>query len=189
MESPLRYRLLVVGLAGLVLVAAIACIVVAVMNGGETLPETTTPVQPTPGHATKPDLSTYPRRLPIAGAEGYTVVVNQDGSSYLEDPSGRRTHLLDGNQKPNATDILAERLAKRLSQTGPRRLGQGQLLVLDTGIVEVPGDGIVTFTGSNHAVVLMPDGASASYYVDGRVEHREKVVRRPIDGASEGTRP
>jgi len=118
-----------------------------------------------------------PRRMPVAGAPGYWVVVNTDGSSYLEGPDGQRTALAAaGPSVPEQR--VADAIAKRLAKTPEKRKGLGQLVVCDSGVVDVPKDAIITFVGVDKVVTLDPnDGSSTAHYVDGRVQRRERVER------------
>src|SRR5262245_10757355 len=92
---------------------------------------------------------TGPRRLPVAGAEGYTVVVNPSGESYMEGPDGKRTVLVEPNPPPAVSPQevearLAERLAQLARDKAARKNEPGRLVVLDEGVVEVPLTSVVT---------------------------------------------
>lgn len=107
-----------------------------------------------------------PRRLKVAGSDGYAVIVNPDGSSYLEAPDGRQTELAGPGQAEENTAKIIER---KLSEPRPKKEGLGLLIVTDTGVVDVPKDAVITFVGRDKVVTHSPDGTSKVYFVDGRV--------------------
>lgn len=116
-----------------------------------------------------------PRRMPLAGMPGYTVVVMPDGASYLEDPAGRRTRLADAEDGPadGAPGPAVDRLASRLSRRAERKLEDGVLVVLDRGVVDIPKDAIITFQGADYLVIRDGAGGFWTYHADGRVARRE----------------
>jgi hypothetical protein len=104
-----------------------------------------------------------PRRLPVGGATGYVVVIEPDGSSYLEDPSGRRTVLAEAAPVPAPPEV-------RPKAAPPAKTTVGQLIVCDTGVVDVPTGAVITFVGRDKVVTRDEAGGSTTYYTDGRVE-------------------
>lgn len=122
------------------------------------------------------------RRLPVAGAEGYWIVVHQDGSSFLESPDGSQRQLTEpGDKNPETPE--ADLIAKRLEKAETKRQGIGQLVVCDVGVVDVPKDAVITFVGRDKVVTLDPvGGSSIIYYTDGRVERRGRADRRSDAG-------
>lgn len=125
-----------------------------------------------------------PRRLPVTGAAGYVVVLNPDGTSYLEGPKGDKTQLVDRTfAKMPSERELEERIRKRLLRPTPatpkREAVVGQLVVLDEGVIDVPQDALVTYTGPDRLVALNPDGTATVYWADGRTEVRDR--RRPVE--------
>lgn len=120
--------------------------------------KTTNRVQPDP---------TQPRRLVVAGSDGYAVVMNPDGSSYLEAPDGKQTQLTEPGRLED--DAAEKAVARKLEEVRPKKQGLGQLVVTDTGIVDIPRDAVVTLIGRDKVVTHEPDGTSRVYFVDGRV--------------------
>lgn len=118
-----------------------------------------------------------PRRLPVAGLEGYFITVNPDGSSYMEEPGGKKTPLADAGGPPTAEDVVVKRASERIAKLPQKRTGIGQLIVLDKGVIDVPKDAIITYTGPDKVVTHEADGSSTVYHVSGKVEHRERSVR------------
>lgn len=123
-----------------------------------------------------------PRRVPVAGSDGYTVVLNPDGTSYLEGPDGKKTQLVDRTfaRTPSEKE-LEERIRKRLQRPAPapRKAAVGQLVVLDEGVVDVPRDALITYTGPDRLVALTPDGTATVYWADGRTEIRDRQRPAP----------
>lgn len=141
------------------------------------LPRLTLPVTPLPREV-KDDLKPQPKRTPIAGAPGYSVVVNPDGTSYLDGPEGRQ-ELVDRTQAalPDERELnrrIGERLRRSSKPVVSQKEGLGQLVVLDEGVVDIPKGLIITFTASDRLVVLNEDGASTVYHVNGKIERRER---------------
>lgn len=92
-----------------------------------------------------------PRRLPVAGAPGYVLVLDpSDGAGYLEDPAGDRTPL--------------EAAPARIRGLGRR------LVVLDQGVVAVPEGAVVTYQGPDR-LVTHDAGSATVYRATGAVEH------------------
>lgn len=117
-----------------------------------------------------------PRRLPVAGSAGAVVVLEPDGSSYLESGDGPPIPLADAADPvaPTVDEALVAKLAARL-EAAPR--AAGRLVVLEKGVVEVPRDAVVTYLGEDRLVVHAPDGASTTYHVDGRIVARGRSAR------------
>lgn len=132
-----------------------------------------------------PTTPVRPRRLPIAGAEGYFVVIHPDGTSFLETPDNQMQPLVDAAtaRMPIDRDLEA-RLRLRLNEIiRPKRSGLGQLIVLEHGVVDVPQDAVITYQGKDRLVVLNGDGTSTVYHADGKVETRERQLpkeRAPV---------
>ncbi len=113
------------------------------------------------------------QRIPVAGQTGYSIVVAQDGSSYLEGPGGKKIReLLPPGESPAAIPVD---IVKKLSVTPKQSLGQ--LIVCDKGVIDVPKDAIITFIGDDRVVTHSPNGVSVVYHVDGRIERREDFGR------------
>lgn len=126
------------------------------------------------------------RRMPVAGAPGFFIVVNPDGTSYLEKPSGQRQVLVDAAQAavpdPGTLALRVKEKMEEVSRPKPKT-EIGQLVVLDRGVVDVPKGAVITFTGPDRAVVLNEDGISSTvFHSDGRVERRER--KKPLSGSS-----
>lgn len=130
------------------------------------------------------------RRLPVAGAAGFFVVINADGTSYLESPTGKQALVsADFTMPPSAEQALAARLAARANRPteAPRKARLEQLVVLDHGVVDVPRGATITLVTADYLVVLNQDGTSTVYYVDGRSEVRgrqetTRAGRGPFSG-------
>lgn len=123
-----------------------------------------------------PPAAPEPRRVPVAGQDGYFVVFMPDGTSYLEAPDGKKTQLVDAAfaSRPDP-DRLAARLAAKLApKDGDKRREPGQLIVLDEGVVDVPKGAQITLIEKDRLVVMNGDGSSTVYYADGKTELREK---------------
>jgi len=149
--------------------SGVALVLLLGTDGPPDQPNPATPVsQPTPGGVVSPG----PRRLPVAGSDGFYVVVMPDGSSYLESPTGQKKKLADGG--PDEDDVSA-RVERKVTAPPKKRRGPGQLVVTDSGVVEVPQDAIITLVGRDKVVTHAPDGTSVTYYVDGRVEPFARV--------------
>jgi hypothetical protein len=124
-----------------------------------------------------------PRRLPLAGAEGYFVVLMPDGTSYLESPNGQKTSLVDKRFASIPSELaLNAQIAKQLQQRQkqqaiikPPETRLGQLVVLDEGVVDVPEGAIITFVGPDRLVATSNNGTSTVYYANGRVEVRNRA--------------
>jgi len=137
------------------------------------------------------DLKPQPRRTLIAGAPGYSVVVNPDGTSYLDGPDGRQ-ELVDRTQAalPDERELnkrIGERLRRSSTPVVTQKEGLGQLVVLDDGVVDIPKGLVITFTAADRLVVLNEDGASTVYHVNGKIERRERD--RPKESKPPRPRP
>lgn len=124
-----------------------------------------TPVVPPP---------VVPQRFPVSGAAGFFVILNADGSSSLEDPSGKIVKLADANKQTPETELASRLLANVKNPRPDTKTAVGQLIVLEEGVVDVPKDALITFMDKDKLVVLATDGTSTVYHVDGRVERRER---------------
>jgi len=115
------------------------------------------------------------RRLPVAGFKDHFVVIDPDGTSYLEAPAGR-TQLVDSTfAKTPDEQVLLAKLLRRLdpSSTQPAAPAEpGSLVILDAGVVGVPRDALITYTDATKLVAMNPDGTATVYYADGRTELR-----------------
>jgi hypothetical protein len=127
---------------------------------------------PPPPPAPPPD-----RRLPIGGAKGYNVVIRPDGSAALESPDGESRSLAAAPEPtvpaPGVPPVTQERA---------RRPEDGQIVVLEAGVVSVPRDAVITYTGRDRLVTHQGDGSSIVYHADGRVERRDRPSR--VDSAA-----
>lgn len=122
------------------------------------------------------------RRLPLAGADGFTVVLLPDGASWVEGPDGKRTPLTGPGEPPLALDEqeLLRQTNLRLQQAKrPPKIGPTRLIVLDEGVVDIPLEAVITLQAADRLIALHPDGTSVIYYADGRVEPQGRRVRRP----------
>lgn len=128
---------------------------------------------------TAPVVPAKSQRIPVTGAPGFVVIVHPDGASELEDAAGVRTPLTPADATPLA-------VVPSKPQPEPKTT-VGQLIVLDRGIVDVPKDSLITFTGEDNLVVLNADGSSTVYRTDGRIERRARKSSPPIpDSDKEG---
>ena len=127
-------------------------------------------VEPQP---TATALEVKPQRFPVAGAAGFFVIVNLDGSSSLEDPAGTVTKLSDAGKLTPETELV-RKLLTNITET-PETKTIGQLIVLETGVVDVPKEALITYVGKDNLVVLAADGSSKVYHVDGRIEQRART--------------
>lgn len=135
---------------------------------------------PTPRPPTPPVKRDWPRRYAVSGAAGFFVVINQDGSSYMEKPDGSRQQLAEaGSMDQGVRAEAAVTRALERAQQAPAKATVGQLVVCDTGVVDVPMDAVITFVGSDKVVTLNQDGSSTAYYTSGRIEQRDRQTRRP----------
>lgn len=135
-------------------------------------PEYAAPDDPPGGTGTGVAEAVGPRRLGVAGRPGHAVVMLPDGSSYLETPDGTRTQLTG----PQQAEADAEAAARRVEAArGPRR--PGQLVVTETGVVDVPADAVITLIGRDKVVTHEPDGTSKVYFCDGRVVSQARGER------------
>ena len=96
------------------------------LTGVESPPEGPKAVTPEGGGAvtqggTKTAAGAQPRRLPVAGLDGYYITVNPDGSSYMEEPGGKRTPLADAGGLPLTEDVIAKRATERIAKLPRRR--------------------------------------------------------------------
>lgn len=110
-----------------------------------------------------------PKRMPVGGQEGFFVVINLDGSSYLEAPDGTKTKLAE------AGPVLIP--PREVVVGPPPRKPIGQLVVCDAGVVDVPRDAVITLIGKDKVVTHDESGAT-TYYTDGRVERRSRLDRK-----------
>lgn len=106
-----------------------------------------------------------PKRIPVAGADGYEIVVYKDGSSYMEGPEGKKTQLT----APAIPDIESK-VERKIQTIKPKKTALGQLVVTDLGVVDVPKGAVITFIGRDKIVTHDQDGTSVTYYVNGRIE-------------------
>ena len=113
-----------------------------------------------------------PKRIPVAGVDGYEIVVYKDGSSYIEGPEGKKTQLT----APAIPDIESK-IERKLQTIKPKRTALGQLIVTDLGVVDVPNDAVITFIGRDKVVTHDQDGTSVTYYVNGRIERHVRGDR------------
>lgn len=114
-----------------------------------------------------------PKRLAVANAPGYFVVIEPDGSSYMETPDGKRTKLTGPTPKFDA--VIKAVTSPRAT---PMKKEVGQLVVCDSGVVDVPRDAVITFIGPDKVVTLDPaDGSSSAYYTDGRIVRIDRESR------------
>jgi hypothetical protein len=142
----------------------------------EQIPEEPPVVTAVPHPVATPSASlpVQPQRFPVAGAAGFFVVLNTDGSSSLEDPTGKVIKLADANTRTPETELAARLLANATGSRPDVKTTVGQLIVLEQGVVDVPKDALITFMDKDKLVVLAKDGTSTVYHVDGRVEPRER---------------
>lgn len=164
------------GLAGCVTVI----VLLASTDGPQDLPPRPVPViTPVTSGTTAPEIVTLPapepvpagpRRLPVGGQEGYTVVIEVDGSSYLEAPDGTKTQLA------TAGPALVEVVPTIASGPPPRRQ-LGQLVVCDVGVVDVPRGALIMYVGRDKVVVRGDDDQVTTYFTDGRVIRAERAKR------------
>jgi hypothetical protein len=132
---------------------ALVVAAVAATAGGVLLLPADVPAPPaSPAGVTVPS---GPRRLPVVGSAGRTLVVAPDGSGYIEGPAGR----------VDITAAPADATAR--------------LYVTEAGVVEVPAASVVTFVGEDVVVAVAPNGAATAYYADGRIEVRAGTSARP----------
>ena len=134
------------------------------------------PARPQPPEPPAPQV----RRLPVAGAAGYYVVIRPDGTSELHTPEGVQPLVDATTAALPSEDELARRLAEAEARRAARpqvKKALGQVVVLDQGVVDLPADAALVFAGPDKAVALLPDGTSAVYHADGRVEPR--AARQP----------
>lgn len=119
------------------------------------------------------------QRWPVAGAEGFYVIITPDGATYLEEP-GQPRKLLSAPERPEPATV---------SQAKPPEPPPGlrQVVVCDDGIVNLPTDAILTFVGKSHATALLPNGVSVTYHTDGRVEARGR--RSPVKESAKESLP
>lgn len=129
---------------------------------------------PPPKKEVAPPPKSGPRRLKVAGQDGYFIVIEADGSSVMEAPDGTKT-VLTGPAAKNEDAEAA--IVKKLEDARPKRAGLGQLVVTDTGIIDIPKDAVVTFIGRDKVVTHDPDGTSVVYFVDGRVVQQARGER------------
>jgi hypothetical protein len=121
------------------------------------------------------------RRLPVSGAKGFYIVINPDGSSYMEGPEGKKTSLTGALPKASgAPDTLVDKVVGRMADL-PVKAEVGQLVVCDNGVVDVPKNAVITYIGEDKVVTHNSDGSSTVYFVDGRVVQRDRTERRPTD--------
>ena len=115
------------------------------------------------------------RRLPVAGAAGYFVVIAQDGSSQLERPDGTSTPLLEARSSSESPESPRPRIVEcaRAPEGWPAHQ------ILDTGVVDVPRDAVITYTGRDYVVVNLGNGVSMVRHADGRTERRGPLVPMP----------
>ncbi len=114
------------------------------------------------------------RRLPVAGTSGYTVILRPDGFSELEAPDGTRTLLTEASHSTATDSIDLARITARLNRKVPRRAEDGQLIVLEKGVVDVPKEAMIVYIGPDYLVTRDEAGDSIAYHVDGRVERRAR---------------
>lgn len=107
------------------------------------------------------------RRLPIAGSTS-VIVVLFDGSAYVETPDGKRSKFLA--PLPSVLPTLPTAAPKTQEAPRPR----GQLTVTDKGVIDIPADAVITFIGDDHVVTHDQVGNSTVYFVDGRIEKRDR---------------
>jgi hypothetical protein len=103
-------------------------------------------------------------RFPVRGSDGYVLLVDPDGSVYVDGPEGKRLLL---PPTPAAKEVKGKK-----EETAPVRRPLGRFAVLDKGLVELPAEGVVVFTGPDHVVVASMDGLATAYFTDGRAEVR-----------------
>ena len=122
--------------------------------------------------------ATRPKRMAIGGAPGYFVVVNPDGSSYMESPDGKRTQLADADPTAKTvSDDAVKGVVDRMAAP-PKKTEIGQLVVCDKGVVDVPKGAVITYVGDDKVVTVNPvDGSSVVYFTDGKVTRRDRVER------------
>ncbi len=100
-------------------------------------------------------------------------VVIENGQSYIEYPGGTKRLLLSPSPKLSE-DKVNEAVNKVVPSTTPP--GEGQLVVCEGGVIEVPKDAVITLIAATKVVVQRADGSSATHYLDGKVEVRERGI-------------
>lgn len=145
-------------------------------EAGDTKQATEQQQGPAPAGPTKPETAVA-RRVPVSGAAGFFVVINPDGSSYMEAPDGKQTKLTDPDPATAPDDSVVDKVVGRMT-TPLRKTEVGQLIVCDRGVVDVPKGAIITFVGTDKVVTHNPDGSSTAYFTDGRVVQRDRTDRR-----------
>lgn len=191
--SPTRMLVKSVLLFGVVIASSVA-VLVLMLRTPVVVDEVTheeQPVAPVVPHPTATSsVPPTPQRFPVAGAAGFFVVLNADGSSSLEDPTGKVIKLADANTRTPETELAARLLANVTSSRPDVKTTVGQLIVLEQGVVDVPKDALITFMDKDKLVVMAKDGTSTVYHVDGRVEPRErKPTAVPTATSTKGVGP
>lgn len=160
--------------AGLILLAVTQPVDPVTESKEKEEPKVEPKLVPPPKKEVAPPPKAGPRRLKVAGQEGYFIVIEADGSSAMEAPDGTKTVLTGPASKDEDTESA---IVKKLEETRPKRAGLGQLVVTDTGIIDIPKDAVVTFIGRDKVVTHDPDGTSVVYFVDGRVVRQARGER------------
>lgn len=111
-----------------------------------------------------------PRRLPIGGTGNY-MAIEPDGSAYLVSSDGTRSQVMNPTPRPIPPTVTGR-------ATMPQRI-IGQIIVCDTGLVDVPKNAIVTYVGRDRVTILNDDGSSTTYFVDGHSEHWARDQKTP----------
>lgn len=126
-------------------------------------------------------LAQQTRRVPVTGASGFFIIIEPDGSTFMEDADGKRTQLTNADPKeaPNIDDTVSS-IMNRIDAV-PKKTAIGELIVCDKGIVDVPKGSIITFIGPDKVVTHSNDGASVTYFTDGRIVRRSRLERK-IEG-------
>lgn len=119
-----------------------------------------------------PEIKSLEIRRPIAGAPGQALVIAADGSSWLE-RDGQRTMLAPATPAP-APAVKAIPLPPTDVEV------PGQLIVLDKGVVQIPIGALITFLDDDHVVTHDPGGDTVAYWIDGRVDRRNRFPRPSV---------
>ena len=118
-----------------------------------------------------------PRRFPIAGSSGRWLVLENDGSAWIEDGEGKRDKL-DTSSAPAISSAAITAKYRRLTPAeAPKQ--KGELVVLERGVVEIAADEIITLLDEDRVVTRNSAGETSVYHADGRVERRERPLRVP----------
>lgn len=173
MEDDLNRALALVAISILSVAVLAITLVLAVMSerGPDVTPQPpdqTQQEQPKPQPQPVPDTKPkFPEgeKITIAGMKNVFLIKQATGLVWLCRDDGHY-ELVSKGEQPEEQKINA--VAAKLNPAQDR----SQVVVLDQGLVGIPGDSVITYRGPDYVVTISSTGHTIAYGVDGEIKLR-----------------